>query len=713
MISPVVIVAPKSISTFSETRRMTLSGSALLIVVFAVLAGTIPVPCSALTLSSGPVQDYLFAEGKKHYDAGEVQQAEQAWSHIFPDPVYGPPVYLLLARGYRKARHPDKAEELLKEFLKGHSSGVYQDAAREELVQLLCERGKPEASAMLQSMISRASDTKKPGFLLLLAQLDKRLGDHAKAAIPYRTLFLNYPASVEGLKAAEDLAWMVFHGKIPRQEFSENEQLARAEKLFNKGRFDLAADAYQALLKIKPADPGLLLKLARCRFKDRQNQKAIDLLKELLKGQAADKQRMEAQYILSLVYWRLDREKDFEFCSAKVLEKGSDKLKRKALFNLGAYNLEKGKLAQAETYFNRLAKMGLDTSMKVDVKWKTAWVKYWNKQYKEAAEAFREARAFSPGGKIEPASKYWQARSLERAGLSNDAQALLKEIATAFPLDYYGIEAARLLKNQKIHVNNKKAAQAFPSTQLTLAESSNELVSAANKLMEQKLYEFALLNLDALPKTTRPSPAIAFLRAKAAYSAEKYRIAQEILTAAFGPFMANPPEDAPKDFVEMAFPRVHFSEATRTAEKLSVDPHLVWAIIRQESRYDASVVSPAGAMGLMQVTPAAAGLSRKRGKIPAGAIAEILEPKTNLTHGIRILAKNLESFRGKVVPAVASYNADIRKVRDWIRRNGKMKQDEFIENIPYLETRIYVKKVLAGYFAYSLLHRKKDLAGLW
>jgi soluble lytic murein transglycosylase len=230
--------------------------------------------------------------------------------------------------------------------------------------------------------------------------------------------------------------------------------------------------------------------------------------------------------------------------------------------------------------------------------------------------------------------------------------------------------------------------------------------------MEQKLYEFALLNLEALPKHMRSSPGIAFLTAKAAYAAEKYRTAQEILAAAFRSFMENPPEDAPKDFIEIAFPRVHFTEAVRTAEKHSVDPNLVWAIIRQESRYDASAISPAGAIGLMQVTPAAAGLSKK-GKIPAAAIAEILEPKTNLAHGTRILAKNLERFHGKIVPAVASYNADIRKVRDWIRRNGKMKQDEFIENIPYLETRIYVKKVLAGYSAYSLLHRKKDLAGLW
>ncbi len=133
----------------------------------------------------------------------------------------------------------------------------------------------------------------------------------------------------------------------------------------------------------------------------------------------------------------------------------------------------------------------------------------------------------------------------------------------------------------------------------------------------------------------------------------------------------------------------------------------------QESRYDPSAVSPAGAVGLMQVTPEAAGITRKTGKIPTRAIEELLDPKQNLAHGIRILAKNFATFKGKLVPAIASYNADIRKVREWLKKNERMKQDEFIESIPYLETRLYVKKVLAGFRAYSFLHRKKDLVGMW
>jgi soluble lytic murein transglycosylase len=260
---------------------------------------------------------------------------------------------------------------------------------------------------------------------------------------------------------------------------------------------------------------------------------------------------------------------------------------------------------------------------------------------------------------------------------------------------------------------NKKAGRQFPDVTLSPQEKKNPLVMAAERLMEADLHAFALINLTSLPRAMKSSPAIAFLTARAAYGAHQYKIALDVLYGAFGPFMENPPANAPAQFVEMAYPRVHFTETVRLAQKHAIDPHLIWAIIRQESRYDADAVSPAGALGLMQVTPGAAGFAAKKGKLPARAIAEILDPQKNLEFGVRVLAKNLSSFQGKLVPAVASYNADIRKVKVWVKRNGKMSQDEFIEHIPFRETRLYVKKVLAGYRAYGQLHKKNDLAGLW
>jgi soluble lytic murein transglycosylase len=678
-----------------------------------LLASTVPTDSFGLTVTTGPMQEYLFVEGKKHYDAGELDRAAEVWTNIYPDALYGPVTYLLLARAKERIGNDQAAELLLQECLKRHPDSVYCDSARRALTEVLFRQGKSEAKPMLLSLIAKASDRDKPVLTLKLAELERRLGQHSEASAQYRTLYLNYPASVEGLKAADDLASMVFNHKIPPLTFSDGEQLSRADRLLSKGRFDLAANSYLALLKAKPSDKGLMLKLAQCRFKDRQNQKAIGILKDVLNGEVSEHDRMEALYLLSVIYWRLDRGKDFEFCCSKILEKGSLKLKRKVLYNIAAHNFEKRKFDEAETYFKKLLNTGPEPSVKANAKWKIAWIKYWNHKYGEAADAFREIRMVSPGSRIDNASKYWQARCLLNSNRAREAEPLLSEIVRTTPLDYYGTEAARLLKSmRRAAATNNNSVQPLPQIVLTPEHLSNPLISAANKLVEKGLGEFAVLNLEALPKSMRSSPPVAFLSAKAAYTAGRYREAQDILASAFGPLAENPPTGAPAEFVEMAFPRIYFAETTRAAAKNSIDPHLVWAVIRQESRYDASAVSPAGALGLMQVTPGAAGIAKKGGKIPAKAVEEVLDPKQNLTLGIKILAKNLTLFQGRLVPAIASYNADIKKVREWLQKYEKMKQDEFIENIPYLETRLYVKKVLAGYRAYGRLHENKDLAGV-
>jgi soluble lytic murein transglycosylase len=678
-----------------------------------LLASFVPDDSFGLTVTTGPMQEYMFVEGKKHYDAGELDRASEVWTNIFPDSLYGPVAYLLLAQGRQRLGNDTAAETLLREFVTKYPNGVYSDVGRRALAEVLFRQGKAEAKPLLLSLLAKASDRDKPSLTLKLAELERRLGNHSEAAVQYRKLFLNYPASVEGLKAADDLASMVFHQKIPPYTFSESEQIARADRLFARGRFDLAGSIYETLLKKKPSDKGLMLKLAQCRFKERQNQKAINILKDILNGEVSENNRMEALYLLSTVYWRLDREKDFEFCCNRILEKGPLKLKRKVLYNIAAYNFEKRKFDAAEIYFNKLLNTNPDPSVKVSAKWKTAWIKYWNHKYMESAEIFREIRYVSPSGGMENASKYWQARSLLNSNRSREAEPLLKDIVKSSPLDYYGTEAARLLKTLgSIQDPNNKSPQPLPQVALTDEESSHPLVSAANKLLDKGLSQFALLNLEALPKSMKTSPAIAFLAARAAYTTGRYREAQDILSPAFGHLVENPPEGAPAEFLELAFPRVYFAETTRAAEKNSIDPHLVWAVIRQESRYDASAVSPAGALGLMQVTPAAAGITQKGGKIPSRAVQEVLDPRQNLTLGIKILAKNLTIFKGRLVPAIASYNADIKKVHGWLQKYEKMKQDEFIENIPYSETRIYVKKVLAGYRAYSRLHANRDLAGV-
>ncbi|MFH1114476.1 MAG: transglycosylase SLT domain-containing protein [Pseudomonadota bacterium] len=687
-----------------------------IIVCLAALTATVtwPVHSLGITVAGGPAQQYMFEEGLKHFSAGRIDQADQVWKKIFRDAFYGQAAYVLLADAYRLNGDPARSETLLKELLEERPNTVYSEQAKRILAEVLCRQHKAEAVPLLTAMAEKARDNAVPRLLYLLAKLHRQTGNYGDAVVHYRKLFLTYPATVEGLAASEDLAWMVVHGKIPRPTFTEDEQLARARSLFARGRFDLAADSYKYLLKRNPGNMSFLLRLAECRYKGRENQEALRILKGILQGNLSVKERTEALYLMSRLYWRLDKNKEFEQCCRMLIDLGDPPMKEKALFNLGANAYERGMFEESLAHFSRVLKMTGKRSVKTDVHWKTGWIKFRTGKYEDAAEAFLRARTEFPGGRITNASLYWQARSLMHLDRGNEAKDLLKQIVRSSPLDYYGQESAELLRAMGDDVKRRRpGGLSFPNVKLTAAELANPRVSDAGKLMECGLHELALANLDALPESMKSSPAVVFLTAKAAYGAQQYRKARDILSRAFSAPMANPPEDAPAEFIDMAFPRVHQEATAKAAKRHSVDPDLVWAVIRQESLYDASAVSPAGALGLMQVTPKAAGVIGRHGRIPAGAIARLLDPEENVAYGVRILSDNLRSFRGQIVPAVASYNADITKVRGWVKKNGKMSQDVFIENIPYLETRRYVKEVLAGYRAYAELHRKKDLAGLW
>ncbi|MCL5124769.1 MAG: tetratricopeptide repeat protein [Deltaproteobacteria bacterium] len=572
------------------------------------------------------------------------------------------------------------------------------------------EKGRlSRAESYYKKLLSTASDPS------LKAKVKWRIA-FDKAFTYYRKLYLNYPATPDGLQAKDRISRLVFNGKIPKPDFTQSELMERASRLAAAGRFDLAANVYRGLLKQKPGDDQLLLKLGRCLYKDRKNDEAIKLLSAILAKPVSNQIRIEAIYLMSLVYWRIDKDSEFEACCSRILDCGSTVMKTKMLINLAAFNYEKGRLSRAESYYKKLLSTASDPSLKAKVKWRIAWIKYRSRKYDEAAVTFREVREVSRDVQLSKASRYWEARALTLAGKFEKALPLFKGLAENSNYDYYGSNSQKILiaAKQPVESHAVSTKRPFPDLHITPALRSNVLVLNALKLMQVDLPEFALLNLEALPKNLRSQYPLVFLMAEAAQKAGYYGLAHNIVVSGFSGFVDNPPADATKEFVELAYPRAHLADTRAHAGRSGVDPFLVWAVVRQESRYDAYAVSPAGALGLMQVTPKTALVINNTGGNPGTAvIQELLDPKKNLAVGIQILARNLREFKGNVVPAVAAYNADIKKVRQWFNRNGRMKQDEFIENIPYSETRLYVKKVLTNLEAYSKIYARKDLARYW
>jgi soluble lytic murein transglycosylase len=150
-------------------------------------------------------------------------------------------------------------------------------------------------------------------------------------------------------------------------------------------------------------------------------------------------------------------------------------------------------------------------------------------------------------------------------------------------------------------------------------------------------------------------------------------------------------DQVPSYFLDLYYPLQYENAIRANARKHDLDPHLVMGLIRQESGYDPEARSPVGATGLMQIMPAT-------GRELSGRIRMIFterrltDPEDNIQLGTLYLRQLLNRFNGVPELAIASYNGGMGNVSKW-RRGNQRPLDEFVESIPFPETRNYVKRV--------------------
>lgn len=165
-----------------------------------------------------------------------------------------------------------------------------------------------------------------------------------------------------------------------------------------------------------------------------------------------------------------------------------------------------------------------------------------------------------------------------------------------------------------------------------------------------------------------------------------------------------------RPYWEYAYPKAFNSEVEKFAKDYSVPRELVWGIMRAESQYRKDAISPVGALGLMQVMPftgyRVANLLGQTDFQPR----QLLEPAGAIKMGSRYLQRLMIKFENTIPLVAAGYNAGPHRVSNWLASFGHLETDEFIEHIPFLETRNYVKKVVSNCHVYSQLYgTNKDL----
>jgi soluble lytic murein transglycosylase len=170
------------------------------------------------------------------------------------------------------------------------------------------------------------------------------------------------------------------------------------------------------------------------------------------------------------------------------------------------------------------------------------------------------------------------------------------------------------------------------------------------------------------------------------------------------PYSASAPIKAiPLVYWRILFPEPWWETIKAESAKNNLDPYLVASLIRQESEFDPSVVSYANAWGLMQLLPAVGKAMAKQEGMNHFQTFQLLDPETNIRLGTRYLRQMMDRFGGVQEYALAAYNAGDNRVVDWEAAGPYHGMDEFVESIPFTQTREYVEAILRNEDTYKAI----------
>jgi soluble lytic murein transglycosylase len=169
-------------------------------------------------------------------------------------------------------------------------------------------------------------------------------------------------------------------------------------------------------------------------------------------------------------------------------------------------------------------------------------------------------------------------------------------------------------------------------------------------------------------------------------------------------YLALPLNAAPRLFWELLFPLPYRGDLFQNAQALGLDPYLMAGLVRQESEFDPQALSRARAYGLTQVRPGTGRQFARQAGISRFSNGLLYQPAANLKIGAAILRSMLDHQNGKIEPTLAAYNAGPGRAAEWLGWYAYREPAEFVEAIPFTETRDYVQAVLRNADVYRRLY---------
>ncbi|MCC7527167.1 MAG: transglycosylase SLT domain-containing protein [Candidatus Melainabacteria bacterium] len=344
----------------------------------------------------------------------------------------------------------------------------------------------------------------------------------------------------------------------------------------------------------------------------------------------------------------------------------------------------------------------------------SSWWLFWHeaksgdkKRYPAAIQLGTQASRQYPETRQAARLLFWIGKLQERLGQKGMAINAYTAAFERFPSNYYGYRARHRLAALKAGGNDAgwstKTARPHPQPHWSWPEPEIPAAKAGLETPFDPTF-MVLFRLNQWDECLELLPSTAPRSLKSALYA-KQGLNLEAIGAASKGADGKPVKN---DIWLESYPLEFGQHVAENASARGVDPLLVHALIREESRYNPKAVSRSHALGLMQLLVGTAYGSAKKVGITLSGESDITRPEVNVKLGTYYLSYAIQRFGGNAMLGVASYNGGPGAVGSWMRRHSASGGDFdlFVENIPFRETRDYVRKVFGSYWTYQALYGK-------
>jgi soluble lytic murein transglycosylase len=627
-----------------------------------------------------------FALGMADFEKGWWSQARERFRRARPSRWLNDYATLFLSRTEAELGAHEAAGRTLDGF--SLAGSLLEQDAQVLRAHLMVRAGK--AGEAVDWLLGSPGVEKRPHLLLALAKAQRTVGQAVAAAETLHGLYYQHPLSPEAAPANELSAELRVELKAQYPAPSEALRRTRAEKLWAAGAYRGARSAYLDL-SVRASEPTRTqarFRAAVALYNLRAVKAACRELGRISRVPPAEEAAFRSYRArCALVAGAQARaEADIDF-----LEKNfaTTEWHRKALLAAGNTALANEENGRARDYYRRLTERFSQGRDAEEAHWKLAWLTYRARERAAAARLLEEHFTRFPESPFLGRALFWRARLALDARQEPVAQRLLclqgAPAGDGSPLPPW-LEKLSLPPA-------RPPAGALPPLMRRQLEKAAVLARLG-------FWEMADRELEATLETMA-HPEISLAQARSALEREKYALATETLRRAHRAYWRYRLDDLPREVWEIMFPRPYWKLIEREARRQRLDPYLVAALIRQESRFEAQAVSSAGALGLMQLMPRTArSLARQRSL----SRSRILDPQLNVRLGTRFLAQLLRRFDGNLEKAVAGYNAGGTRVAQWVTEADASETPEFVESIPVTQTREFVYIVLRNYRFYRDLY---------